>query len=61
MFEVCSAFPEIGLIGKKIAFVDRHADHDYGNQFGEIVAINRGIHAMIFNDVKDAKKWLHDS
>ena len=53
MFKVCSEFPKLGLLGKKIAFIDRHADHDSGNQFGETVAFNRGINAYIFENVED--------
>lgn len=58
MFRACAEFPKLGLIGKKIAFVDRHADHDHGNRFGRTVAFNRGIDIMIFEHVEDAQKWL---
>ena len=58
MYKACTEFPNLGLLGKKIAFVDRHTEHDYGNQFGETVASNRGICIYIFERVEDAKKWL---
>ena len=58
MFKACAEAPNLGLLGKKIAFVDRHADHDHGNQFGETVTFSRGIRGFIFGRVEDAEKWL---
>ena len=58
MFQVCSELSEIGLLGKQIAFVDLHLNHEEGNQFGETIAMHRGINAMIFNKVKEAERWL---
>ena len=58
MFQMCSELPEIGLLGKQIAFVDLRLNHDEGNLFGETVAVHRGINAMIFNKVKEAERWL---
>jgi hypothetical protein len=61
MFWITARFREFGFIGKKIAFIDRYANHDYGNGFGQLVASNRGILMRIFKDIDEAEKWIISS
>jgi hypothetical protein len=58
MYKVASEISQLGFFGIRIAFVDRYIEQQDLNQFGEIVANNRGIHGKIFNDVTEAEKWL---
>lgn len=50
--------PQMGLAGVKIAFFDRHPDQHEQNQFGELVARNRGIDVRVFSDLAEAESWL---
>ena len=58
VFKLASEIPMMGFYGIRIAFVDRYIEHHELNQFGELVAVNRGVHGRIFNDAKEAEKWL---
>ena len=58
MYRLASEFPKMGFFGIRIAFVDRFLEHQNLNQFGELVAVNRGIYGKIFNDAAEAEKWL---
>ena len=58
MYQIASEIPLLGLNGIRIAFVDRYIEQQSINEFGEIVATNRGIYGKIFNDVEEAEKWL---
>ncbi len=58
MYQIASEIPQMGFFGTKIAFVDCYIEHQNINDFGEIVATNRGIYGKIFNDVAEAEKWL---
>ena len=58
MYQLAAEIPQLGFFGVRIAFVDRYIEHQDLNQFGELVAINRGVYGKIFNDVKEAEKWL---
>lgn len=42
----------------QIALVDRSVNDKELNEFGELVAQNRGIHGKIFNRIEDAEEWL---
>jgi hypothetical protein len=57
-YQLCSEMPQMGYIGIKVAFVDRYSEQSEENQFGELVAVNRGINVKIFTDTDDAEKWL---
>jgi len=57
IYMIASEIPQL-FYGVRIVFVDTHLDHQSLNEFGEIVATNRGVHGKIFNDVEEAKKWL---
>ena len=50
--------PDMGLAGIRIAFLDRHPDQHEQNQFGELVARNRGINMKVFSDRAAALEWL---
>ena len=41
----------MGYIGIKVAFVDKYIEQQDLNQFGELVAVNRGINGKVFNDI----------
>jgi hypothetical protein len=58
MYQLASELPQFGFIGIRIAFVDRYIEQHDLNQFGELVANNRGLYAKVFNDVNEAEKWL---
>lgn len=62
---VMSAYSIAGLASQldsarkcKIALVDLNKDSLKDNQFGETVAINRGIRLKTFDNEEDAEKWL---
>lgn len=42
----------------KVAFIDRQAEHQSVNSFGELVASNRGLNCKIFKDTAAAETWL---
>ncbi len=50
--------PKIGFIGIKLAFLDRQIDQHLMNQFGENVAVNRGVNGKVFCDYSKAEAWL---
>lgn len=58
MYRLASEIPELGFFGIRIAFVDRYVEHQDLNQFGELVAVNRGLYGRLFNDIETAEKWL---
>ncbi len=55
MVRLISNVPE-ELLGVKIAFFDRHADHN--NLLGEFLAGSRGIIGRVFFNLDDARAWL---
>ena len=57
MYQIASEIPGM-FLGISIAFVDRHADQADLNEFGELVAVNRGVTGKFFVDAKDAEDWL---
>lgn len=58
MYRIASEIPLLGFAGVRLAFVDRYSEQQKDNEFGELVATNRGIYGRIFNNIKEAKKWL---
>ena len=58
MYQIASEIPELGFSGVRMAFVDRYIEQKNLNEFGEIVATNRGIYGKIFDNVVEAEKWL---
>lgn len=61
VYQLASALPQMGFYNIKVAFVDEHIDQQELNQFGELVAINRGLHGKIFNNVSEAEKWIEQN
>ncbi len=57
-YEFACELPTMGFAGIKIAFVDQHIEQQEVNEFGEIVATNRGAYAKVFNTVEEAEQWL---
>lgn len=60
-FSLASELPKLAKGPVKVAFVDRFTDHDDLNQFGEMVASNRGLRVRVFPDAAEAERWLADS
>lgn len=58
MFQIASRIPGFGFSGIKIAFVDQYTEHQAVNEFGGLVATNRGLYAKLFNTIEEAEKWL---
>jgi hypothetical protein len=58
MYQIAAAIPQMGFANVLIAFVDRYLEQKDLNEFGELVATNRGLRAKSFNDFREAEKWL---
>jgi hypothetical protein len=58
MFRLANDLPQMGFLGVRVAFFDRYAEHNELNEFGELVAVNRGLYGKIFNEIDKAKEWL---
>ena len=57
-YQLASEIPSMGFSTTRIAFVDRYLDQQEINSFGELVAVNRGLIAKVFNDTASAEEWL---
>lgn len=44
--------------GARIACVDPISSHESIHKFSELVAVNRGVTAMAFDNTAEAEKWL---
>lgn len=58
VYQLASEIPLMGFQGVRVAFFDRYAAHTDLNQFGELVATNRGLAGRVFNDFEEAENWL---
>ena len=58
MYQLATELPKMGFLGVRVAFFDRYAEQRDLNEFGELVAVNRGLYGKIFNDIKAAENWL---
>lgn len=58
MYTLVEELYKFGVTDLKIAFVDKELIQFNLNKFGETVAVNRGIYAKVFNEEKEAEKWL---
>lgn len=58
MYQIAAEIPQMGFTDILVAFVDRYLEQQDLNQFGELVATNRGLRAKVFNDAQTAEKWL---
>jgi hypothetical protein len=61
MYQIAAEIPQMGFADVLIAFVDRFLEQQSLNEFGELVATNRGLRAKVFNDVTEAEKWLSEN
>lgn len=57
-YQLASEIPQMGFQGVRVAFYDRFAEHQDLNEFGELVATNRGLLGRVFNNLEEAEKWL---
>ncbi len=60
-FKVGAEIPQLGFGNARIAFVDLQHGHEQINDFGELVAVNRGFNLMNFADSETAIAWLFDN
>ena len=58
VYRLNSELPQMDFLGVRVAFFDRYAEQNQLNEFGELVAVNRGITGKIFNDIQTAEEWL---
>jgi len=58
VFQFASELPKLGFDGIRVAFVDRYLEQHEINQFGELVAVNRGFNGKAFNNFEEAEAWL---
>jgi hypothetical protein len=61
MYQIAAEIPQMGFTNVLVAFVDRYLEQQSLNEFGELVATNRGLRAKVFNDAKEAEKWLQEN
>ena len=59
VFQVAEKLPAI-VRGLRVAFVDRRLEDYSENQFGELVAVNRGVIGKLFADESEAVRWLEN-
>jgi hypothetical protein len=58
VFKLAAEIPEMGFGDIPIAFVDRYLDQNEANEFGALVAQNRGANGRVFNSTSAAEEWL---
>ncbi len=58
MYQIASEIPDMDFSGIKIAFVDQYIEQHAVNEFGGLVATNRGLYVKLFNTAEEAEKWL---
>ena len=58
MYQLATELPQMGFLGVRVAFFDRYAGQQELNEFGELVASNRGLYGKIFNNINEAETWL---
>lgn len=58
MFELVEGILALDWHSVRVAFVDCNEAHHELNEFGEVVATNRGMRARVFTDVVLAETWL---
>ncbi|MBC7900768.1 MAG: hypothetical protein H7070_12035 [Saprospiraceae bacterium] len=60
VFRTASELPQLGFSKIRMAYVDRFADQKEMNEFGQMVAVNRGVNVKIFGSQEEADKWLSE-
>ena len=58
MYDLMERLQAMKPPGLKVAFVDLHPDRRAVGEFGETVAVNRGLSARYFDNVPAAEAWL---
>lgn len=58
MYQIASEIPGMGFYGIQIAFVDQKIEQRAINEFGGLVATNRGLNIKLFNTTEEAEKWF---
>ena len=58
VYKLASELPSMGFLGVRVAFVDRYAEQQDLNEFGELVAVNRGLFGKVFNNFEEGERWL---
>lgn len=58
VFRLVSEIVSMGFSGIRVAFHDRKIEHNELNEFGALVASNRGLNARVFNDGELAERWI---
>ena len=57
-YRLATMLPTLGFRGVTIAFIDRYAEHKESNEFGELVATNRGFYVKAFDNFEEGESWL---
>lgn len=58
VYSLASELADLGFLGVTIAFVDRYSSHQELNDFGVLVASNRGLVGKAFTNEGEAERWL---
>ncbi len=58
MYELGEYIAQLDFFGVKIAFVAKYNGKQELDNFGELVATNRGLNGKLFYDTKAAESWL---
>lgn len=57
-FDAATGVVALDVSGIKIAYVDPDPSHLDTNQFGELVAVNRGVQGKVFLTIAEGESWL---
>src|SRR5215203_1308029 len=57
VYHLVCGLADMGFSGVKVAFVDRYSDHQALNDFGVLVATNRGLIGKAFSNESEGEKW----
>lgn len=57
-FDAATGVIALDVTGIKIAYVDPNPANFDTNQFGELVAVNRGVQGKVFLTVAEGEAWL---
>lgn len=58
IYELAVWITGLDLAGRRVAFVDRHPEHEDKNRLGELIVTNRGLRITVFRTVEEAEAWL---
>jgi len=60
VFRIASELSQFGFSRIRMAYVDRFSEQKDINEFGRMVAVNRGVNVAVFDSVDEADKWLSE-